>query len=81
MSKQSITLTEPNDEWLKKLVESQEYTSKSEIINDLIKQSRRQKAEVDWLRSKIERAESSGFTNLDKESIRQIARENLDGKV
>ena len=36
MNRQSISFTKPNDEWLKKMVASQEYSSKSELVNDLI---------------------------------------------
>jgi len=33
MSRQSISFTEPNDEWLKAQVDNKEYSSKSELIN------------------------------------------------
>ena len=46
MSRQSITFTKPNDEWLKTQVDSQEYSSKSEVINDLIRQARKQHIEL-----------------------------------
>jgi len=69
MSRQSITFTKPNDEWLKSQVESNEYSSKSELVNDLIRQARNQQVEVDWIRAKIEKAEKGGFTNNSKESI------------
>ena len=36
MSRQSISFTEPNDEWLKAQVNGKEYSSKSELVNDLI---------------------------------------------
>tara|TARA_B100000953_G_scaffold255805_1_gene219712 strand:- start:346 stop:510 length:165 start_codon:yes stop_codon:yes gene_type:complete len=39
MSRQSISFTKPNDEWLKSKVDNQEYSSKSELLNDLIKQA------------------------------------------
>jgi len=55
MSRQSISLTEPNDAWLKEQVASKEYSSKSELVNDLIRQERRKKAEIEYIRSKIER--------------------------
>ena len=42
MSRQSISFTEPNDQWLKAQVENQEYSSKSELVNDLIRQARKQ---------------------------------------
>ena len=41
-SRQSVSLSEPNAEWLKYQVESQEYSSNSEVINDLIRQRRKE---------------------------------------
>lgn len=69
MARQSISFTKPNDEWLKTQVDSEEYSSKSELVNDLIRQARKQQAQVDWIRAKIVRAENSGFTNDSKEQI------------
>lgn len=69
MTRQSISLTEPNDEWLKSQVESNEYSSKSELVNDLIRQARKQQQQIDWIRTKLEKAEKSGFTNDSKEQI------------
>ncbi|WP_343329096.1 CopG family transcriptional regulator [Polaribacter staleyi] len=69
MARQSISLTQPNDEWLKTQVETNEYSSKSELVNDLIRQARNQQRQIDWISSKLERAENSGFTNDSKEQI------------
>ena len=69
MSRQSISLTQPNDEWLKTQVESKEYSSKSELVNDLVRQARKQQCQIDWLSSKLERAEKSGFTTDSKDQI------------
>ena len=69
MSRQSISFTRPNEEWLKSQVESQEYSSKSELVNDLIRQARKQQAKIDWIAAKLERAEKSGFTSDSKEQI------------
>jgi len=41
MNRQSISFTQPNDEWLKDQVESKEYSSKSELVNDLVRQARK----------------------------------------
>lgn len=46
MARQSISFTEPNDEWLKAQVDKNEYSSKSELVNDLIRQARKQQAEM-----------------------------------
>ena len=69
MARQSISFTEPNDEWLKSQVDSREYSSKSELINDLVRQARKQQAQIDWIRAKLEKAEKSGFTEDSKEQI------------
>jgi len=69
MSRQSITFTKPNEEWLKAQIESEEYSSKSELINDLIRQARHQQVQIDWIRNKLDQAEQSGFTSDSKEEI------------
>ncbi|MBN2730766.1 MAG: type II toxin-antitoxin system ParD family antitoxin [Bacteroidales bacterium] len=79
MTRQSISFTEPNDEWLKAQVESKEYSSKSELINDLVRQARNQQRQIDWLRAKLESAENSGFTNDSKEQILLESKALLNG--
>ncbi len=69
MARQSISFTQPNDEWLKTQVNNQEYSSKSELVNDLIRQARNQQVQIDWIKAKLEKAENSGFTNDSKEQI------------
>lgn len=79
MSRQSISFTKPNDEWLKAQVENNEYSSKSELVNDLIRQARKQLVQIDWVRAKIEKAENSGFTSDSKESILAQSKSMLNG--
>ncbi|MDX9769760.1 MAG: hypothetical protein RBT19_05315 [Tenuifilaceae bacterium] len=79
MGRQSISFTQPNDEWLKKKVDSKEYTSKSELINDLVRQARKQQAQVDWIRAKLEKAESSGFTNESRDEILSQSKKLING--
>ncbi len=81
MVRQSISFTEPNDEWLKAQVNSKEYASKSELINDLIRQARNQQAQIDWMRAKLDKAEQSGFTKDSKEDILAQAKSRLDGDL
>ena len=69
MNRQSISFTQPNDEWLKAQIESKEYSSKSELVNDLVRQARKQQLQIDWISSKLEKAEKSGFTTDSKEQI------------
>ncbi len=81
MNRQSISFTKPNDEWLREMVTSEEYSSKSELVNDLIRQARNQQAEVDWIRTKLKRAEQEGFTQLTKEDIRKEAKSRLNEQL
>ena len=79
MKRQSISFTDPNDQWLKDQVDSKEYSSKSELVNDLIRQARKQQAQLDWIRAKLARAENSGFTDQTKEQILKESKSSLNG--
>ena len=79
MARQSISLTHPNDEWLKEQVDNQEYSSKSELVNDLIRQARNQQVQIDWISAKLEKAENSGFTKDSKEQILKQSKTLLNG--
>jgi len=56
MNRQSITFTKPIDEWLKEMVANQEYSSNSELVNDLVRQARSQQVKIDWINDKLSRA-------------------------
>ena len=79
MARQSISFTNPNEEWLKSQIESNEYSSKSELINDLIRQARKQQAQIDWIRAKLDKAENSGFTSDSKKEILAQSKSLLNG--
>jgi antitoxin ParD1/3/4 len=79
MARQSISLTEPNDAWLKSQISNKKYASKSELVNDLVRQARNQQHQIDLIRLKIEKAEQSGFTNDSKEQILAQAKSPLKG--
>ncbi|MGF1673525.1 MAG: type II toxin-antitoxin system ParD family antitoxin [Rivularia sp. (in: cyanobacteria)] len=69
MIRQSISLTPPNDAWLKAQVEGQEYASKSEVVNDLIRKARAKQEKVEEIRSKLIEAEQSGFVTPEAQEI------------
>jgi antitoxin ParD1/3/4 len=79
MARQSISFTPPNDEWLKAQVDSEEYTSKSDVVNDLIRKAR----EIELIRAKLIRAEQSGFIEQTPAEILAEFKEELraDGKL
>jgi antitoxin ParD1/3/4 len=79
MRRQSISFTEPNDEWLKSQIASKEYSSKSELINDLIRQARNQQKQIDLIRIKLDHAEKSGLTSDSQSEIMKQSKKLLGG--
>ena len=79
MRRQSISFTEPNDEWLKSQIDNKEYSSKSELVNDLIRQARNKQKQIDLIRLKLDKAEKSGFTTDSKSEILKQSKKLLNG--
>jgi len=78
MTRQTISFTTPNDDWLKYQIEKQEYTSKSELVNDLIRQARvKEQQEISFIRAKLIKAENSGFTQMTPDEIKAEALKKL----
>jgi antitoxin ParD1/3/4 len=69
MTRQSISFTTPNDKWLKAQVESEQYASKSDVVNDLIRKVRSEKNEIELIRAKLIKSEQSGFITQTREEI------------
>ncbi|TKB96290.1 ribbon-helix-helix domain-containing protein [Pedobacter cryophilus] len=79
MSRQSISFTQANDEWLKSQVDNNEYSSKSELVNDLIRQARKQQRQIDWISAKLDLAEKNGFTSDTKSQILAESKSLISG--
>ncbi len=78
MTRQSISLAQKNDEWLKNQVANEEFTSKSEAVNYLIKQARERDAYHDFVQMKIDRGLKSGFAKKQtKEELLAELKERL----
>ena len=80
MSRQSISFSEKNNDWLNAQINAKEYASKSELINSLVRQARNQGVEIDWIRTKLIRAENSGFTNESQKEIFALSKKMLQNK-
>lgn len=61
MTRQSISLANQNDEWLKLQVQKEEFTSKSEAVNYLIKQAREREEYHNYVQMKIDTGIKSGL--------------------
>lgn len=78
MPRQSITLTTPNDDWLKNQIQREEFSSKSEVVNELIRKARAKQAEIGLIRAKLAKAEQGGFTNESSQEILQEFKNQLN---
>ena len=81
MTRQSITLTMPNDDWLKNQIQSNEFTSKSEVVNALIRKARAKQGEIDLIRSKLLKSEKSGFISETSKEILKEFKDELINEV
>ena len=79
MPRQSISFTEPNDQWLKDQVASKEYSSKSELINDLVRRARQKEESIEWIRAQLIAAEEGGFTSDRLTEVLEQSRSRLNG--
>jgi antitoxin ParD1/3/4 len=61
---QNISFTEPNTNWLKSQVKKNEYSTKSELVNDLLRQARGAQAKADWFADRLEKAKKKMVLQL-----------------
>ena len=74
MSRQSITFTDPDTEWIyQKVNVEREYSSNSEAVNDLVRKAR----EIEAMRARLVQSEQSDFAQLTRDEIRAEIREEL----
>ena len=75
----SLSITEPNESWIQAQIDSKEFSSRSEVINDLIRKAR----EIERIRAKLIAAEEGGFSNRTADEILAVSKAALraDGKI
>jgi antitoxin ParD1/3/4 len=78
MIRQTISLTDANNDWLLSQLATGEYTSKNEVLNDLIRRERRKEQAIYEIRQALIVGEKSGFTNLSVADIRKKSRAELN---
>ena len=70
MPRQTITLTDPNAAWLQARVESGEFRTQTEAVNDALRRVRESERmmeteeEIALIREKLARAKAGGFTDM-----------------
>jgi antitoxin ParD1/3/4 len=58
-SRATLSISEPNDRWIQAQIDSKEFSSRSEVINDLIRKAR----EIEMIRARLIAAELSAEQN------------------
>lgn len=77
MPRQTISFSEPNHSWLAAKLESKEFKSNSEAVNDALRRVRDIESGVEAIRNRLIKAEMSGFTELTPEEILKKSKEEL----
>lgn len=60
MTRASISISPPNDEWINAQIESEEFSSRSDVVNDLIRKARKEQDEIETIRAALIEGEESG---------------------
>ena len=83
MTRASISITPPNDAWIKSQIESEEFSSRSDVVNDLIRKARNEQDEILALRSALIKGEESGTSRRRPDEIMQavIERKRKNGTL
>ncbi len=77
MPRQTITLTEPNHQWLQARVDSGEFKTQTEAVNDAVRRAREIESGVEAIRAKLIRAEQRGFTDMTPDQILEQSKKEL----
>ena len=69
MTRASISITPPNDAWIKSQIESEEFSSRSDVVNDLIRKARKEQDEILAIRAALIEGEESGTSSRTPDEI------------
>ncbi|NOX74683.1 MAG: type II toxin-antitoxin system ParD family antitoxin [Alphaproteobacteria bacterium] len=69
MARQSISLSEPNHDWIARKIESKEFKSNSEVVNDALRKVRELESGTDALREALIIGERSGVSSRTPQEI------------
>ena len=69
MTRASISITAPNDAWIQSQIDSEEFSSRSEVVNDLIRKARKEQDDIEAIRLALIKGEESGVSSRTPEDI------------
>ena len=77
MTRQSITLSPKNDNWLKEKAASDDFQNKSEVINSLIREARQEDSRLEWVRAALVEGEQGQTRVINPDAIREQVKQSL----
>lgn len=83
MARQSISLSEPNHDWIARKIESKEFKSNSEVVNDALRKVRELENGTEALREALIMGERSGVSGRTPQEIIDavLRKRRQNGKV
>lgn len=69
MVKKTYSITETLNQYVGQRIKSGEYATDSEYVRELIRRDQQENKEISYIRSKLIKAEKSGFTDQSKDEI------------
>ncbi len=69
MVRKTYSITETLDQYVGQRIKSGEYATDSEYVRELIRRDQEENREIAYIRSKLLKAEQSGFINQSKEEM------------
>ena len=81
--RKTITVTQPQDDWIKSRIAAGGFTNDSEYIRSLIRRDQDDSAKIEAIRAALKKGEDSGISDRRPEDIVADARARLkaDGKI
>lgn len=69
MVKKTYSITKTLNQYVKQRIKSGEYASDSEYVRELIRRDQEENREIAYVRSKLIKAEQSGFSKKNRDQI------------
>lgn len=69
MVKKTYSITKTLNQYVKQRIKSGEYASDSEYVRELIRRDQEENREIAYIRSKLIKAEQSGFSEKNRDQI------------
>ena len=83
MPRQTISFSEPNHNWITAKVDSKEFRSNSEVVNNALRKIREMESGIEAIRLALLEGERSGISDRTADDILNavIERKRKDGKL